>query len=956
MKKLSITALTVLCFPILALLASGASASDLIFSEYIEGSSYNKALEIYNGTGAPVDLGDYRVEVYFNGSSAAGTSLTLSGTLADGDVFVLAHSSADSAVLAVADQTYGGSLYNGDDAVALVGPNGFADVIGQIGVDPGSQWGDSSLGTQNQTLIRNSAFTSGRSDGSGSFDPADEWQSTGLDSFADLGSYTGSGGNNGGDNGNGGGVAQCGAAATPISSVQGSGAASPLVGERVEIEAVVVGDFQDTATGLGGFFLQEEDADRDNQAATSEGLFVYDNGFGTDVQPGDLVRVGGVVKEQYDLTELAQVDGVSVCGSGYSVSPAEIDLPLASADALERYEGMLAHFPQTLTVSGNYNLGRYGEVDLSLGRLYTPTNIAEPGAAALAQQSANALNRILLDDASTVQNPAVIPYPAPELRADNSLRTGASVSDLRGVIGYSFGRYRVQPVETPQFADTNPRTSAPALPGIGNLRVASFNVLNFFNGSGSFNGDGSGFPTSRGADTYEEFQRQRDKIVSAILGTGADIVGLMEIENDGYGSASAIAELVDALNSVAGGQVYAFVDPGLAQLGSDAIAVGLIYRRDRVAPLGNAATLQNFPFDDLNRQPLLQAFTQLTSGETLTVAVNHFKSKGSCPGDGSLNDDQGDGQGCWNRIRTQAADALADWVANDPSGTGTERVLVIGDLNSYARENPIAALESAGFTNLLAQFGGSAAYSYVYDAQAGYLDQALASSALLPLVTGAGEWHINADEPRSLDYNTEYKTAAQQDSLYAADPYRASDHDPVLVELDLSAGNAAPTAEFTSDASGKRMRFTDTSSDSDGHIASWQWDFGDGTGSSAQNPEHRYQQRGTYTVTLQVQDDRGAGGTIQRQVRVADGGALRARFTVHRLLNWVWVQARGPQRGGLSYHWNFGDGSELQGQGGWHRYTRGGRYAIALSVRDSAGGEHSTRRNVVIHSARWLPW
>ena len=942
---------------LLSALGSQPALADLLISEYIEGSSYNKALEIYNGTGAPVDLADYALEVYFNGSSTSGTSIALSGSLADGEVFVFAHSNADAAVLAQADQTYGGGLFNGDDAVALVRQGQPVDVIGQIGVDPGSQWGDSATGTQNQTLRRNADVASGRTDGSSAFDPALEWTSAGQDSFDDLGSHSGAGGNNGGGDNGGGDVTlgQCGESATLISAVQGTDAASPLAGQRVEVEAVVVADFQDTATGLGGFFLQEQDTDQDGLDTTSEGLFVYDSGFGVDVQVGDLVRVGGNVTEYYDFTELKQIDGVRVCSAGHSVTAAQPSLPFTSADHAERYEGMLVHFPQTLTVAGNYNLGRYGEVELSSGRLYTPTNIVEPGAAALAQQAANDLNRILLDDGSTVQNPAVVPYPAPQLSADNSLRAGDTVTDLRGVIGYGFGAYRVHPVEAPQFAAANPRTAAPALPGAGSLRVASFNVLNYFNGDGS--GNGGGFPTSRGADTQDEFQRQRDKIISAIGALGADIVGLMEIENDGYGADSAIRDLVDGLNAAAGSQVYDFVDPGLSQLGSDEIAVGIIYRADKVQPLGAAATLDSYPFDNKNRQPLLQAFTEIASGKALAVAVNHFKSKGSCPSDGSLNDDQNDGQGCWNLMRTQAADALAGWLASDPTATGTDRVLVLGDLNSYAKENPISTLKDAGYSDLLAQFGGDKAYSYVYGGQAGYLDHALANAALAPLVTGASEWHINADEPRTLDYNTEYKSAEQIDSLYRADAYRASDHDPLVVELDLGSANAAPTAGFTSEASGKRIRFADTSSDSDGIIASWYWDFGDGETSTEQNPSHRYRQAGTYTVTLQVEDDRGALASSERELVVQDSGTgPQARFSVKRFFNWVWVQERSGHGGdhNLSYRWDLGDGTEAQGQRAWHRYDQQGNYEITLTVSDSDGREDSVTRSVSVREPWWM--
>ncbi|MFI2813115.1 ExeM/NucH family extracellular endonuclease [Microbulbifer sp. JSM ZJ756] len=925
----------------------GVASADLLISEYIEGSSNNKALEIYNGTGAPVDLADYAVEVYFNGSVSPGASIGLTGALADGQVFVLAHGSADPAMLAQADQTYGGGLFNGDDAVVLSRLGQPVDVIGQVGVDPGSQWGDSAVGTQNQTLRRNEGVTSGRTDGGNTFDPLLEWTSAGQDNFDNLGSHGGADGDTGG-----GGVTmgQCGESATLVSAVQGSGAASPLDGERVEVEAVVVGSFRDTASGLGGFFLQEEDADQDGLDTTSEGLFVYDSGFGVEVQVGDLVRVVGNVTEYYDFTELTGIDGVKVCSSGHSVTAAQPVLPFASADAPERFEGMLVEFAQELTVTGHYNLARYGEAELSFGRLFIPTNIVEPGPAALAQQAANDLNRILLDDGSTVQNPGVIPYPAPQLDATNSLRAGARVAGLRGVIGYGFGAYRVHPVEAPQFSDTNPRNPAPELPGEGSLRLASFNVLNYFNGDGN----GGGFPTDRGADTPEEFQRQRDKIIAAIRAMNADIIGLMEIENDGYGADSAIRDLVDGLNTTAGAEVYGVVDPGTAQLGDDQITVGIVYRSDRVQPLGPAVTLDSYPFDDLNRQPLLQGFTEISSGGTVAIAVNHFKSKGSCPGDGSLDDDQNDGQGCWNRVRTQAAEALASWIATDPAGTGTEGVLVLGDLNSYARENPITTLKEAGYTDLLDQFGGSGAYSYIFAGQAGYLDHALANAALAPSVTGATAWHINADEPRALDYNTEYKSAEQVNSLYSADAYRASDHDPVIVELDLTPANSAPQADFTVDTANRHVQFTDLSSDADGEIARWQWTFGDGATSAEQNPKHRYAAPGEYTATLLVEDDLGATTMAQRQVVAPDAqNAQQPRFRVQRFLNWVWVSARGRGAAYQSYSWNFGDGTLAQGTGGWHRYDQRGSYRITLTATDDTGRELSASRPVTIARMGW---
>ncbi|HBO4243637.1 TPA: SpnA family nuclease [Pseudomonas aeruginosa] len=750
-----------------------ANAAELIISEYVEGSGNNKALEFYNSGSQVLDLSAYRVEFYFNGASAAGRSIDLSGSLAPSKTFVLANGVADPALLALASQRVEGSWFNGNDAVLLRRRSGeILDSLGQVGFNPGTTWGSGDVQTLDRSLVRKADIRDGDSDPIDAFDPAAQWLGYPRDTFANLGQH-GAGEPGGGEE----------AGLRPIHEVQGAGAESPLVNQRVAIEGVVVGDFQN-ASELKGFYVQQEDATVDGDPATSEGIFVYDGGNGSDVKLGDRVRVTGQVREFNGLTELVGPLQVSVLASGVALpTPAGISLPLASADALERYEGMRVQLRQTLTVNEVYNLGRYGEVLLSSGgRQMTPTNVVAPGEQAKAMQARNDLDRILLDDGRSGQNPDPIRYPAPELSAYNSLRVGDRTSAIDGVLDYSAGSYRIQPLQTPTFEAANPRPAQPAVEG--RLRVASFNVLNYFNGDGK----GGGFPTSRGANTAEEFQRQKAKIVAAILASKADIVGLMEIENDGYGEFSAIADLVNGLNaSLPQGQRYAFVNPNRAKLGSDEIAVGLIYRGDKVRTYRSAAVLDssvNPEFDDTrNRPTLAQTFQEINGGERLTIAVNHLKSKGSaCDGD----PDTGDGQGNCNLTRARAAQALVDWLAGDPTGAKEPDRLIIGDLNSYAKEDPVNVIRSAGYTDLVArQAGAGKGYSYVFSGQSGYLDHALANASLARQVRGAVEWHINADEPRVLDYNVEFKPPRQQDSLYNAEPYRASDHDPVVIGIDL---------------------------------------------------------------------------------------------------------------------------------------------------------------------------
>ena len=171
-------------------------------------------------------------------------------------------------------------------------------------------------------------------------------------------------------------------------------------------------------------------------------------------------------------------------------------------------------------------------------------------------------------------------------------------------------------------------------------------------------------------------------------------------------------------------------------------------------------------------------------GEVLVVSVNHFKSKsGGCD-----VPDARDLQGNCNAVRTAAARELATFLAADPTGTGDPDVLLVGDLNAYAMEDPVTTLLARGFTNLETTRRAdreSTGYSYGFDGQWGSLDHALASASLAAQVTGVTTWHINADEPPVLGYETAFKSAAQRATLFAPDPFRSSDHDPVLVGIRL---------------------------------------------------------------------------------------------------------------------------------------------------------------------------
>lgn len=586
---------------------------------------------------------------------------------------------------------------------------------------------------------------------------------------------------------------------TSISALQGSGQASPLEGQQVTIRAIVSGDFQDndddTLRNLGGFYVQQDEDDGDPH--TSAGVFVFEGKEAlVDISTGDRVQVSGLVTEHFGETQI-KASSVTVIGSG-QVQTTDISLPTASytmnSDGqplanLEQYEGMLVRFPQTLRVTNLRNLERFGEVGLSAGERpvqFTNANKAGESAYRLATQKI-ATRSLILDDGMRASNPSELIHLNAGAAADYSIRSGDSSKGSTGNLRYSRSQggrgdeaWRLMPVVDIQFESDNPRPDAPRIDG--DIKVASLNVLNFF--SSVDNGSPSCGPqrdqNCRGADTALELTRQLEKIVTALVLMDADIIGLIELEND---ADAAISTIVNSLNRRLGSAQYGFIDTG--EILDDAIKTGFLYRSLTIAPLGSFALLtssEDSRFDITRHRPALaQTFRALNSGAVLTVVVNHFKSKGSSCDDGG-DPNIGDGQGNCNQTRNIAAAALADWISTDPTASGDDDFLIIGDLNAYALEDPLLTFRNAGFTNLLA--AEQSAYSYVYDGKTGALDHALANVTLKPQVVAAMAWHINADEPALLDYNLENGRDA---SLFdPKTPYRASDHDPIIIGLDLA--------------------------------------------------------------------------------------------------------------------------------------------------------------------------
>lgn len=601
-----------------------------------------------------------------------------------------------------------------------------------------------------------------------------------------------------------------------ISEIQGSGAASTLVGNTVTIQGIVVGDFQnddaDTGRNLGGFYVQEEDADADGSAATSEGIFVFDSSFGTDVNIGDQVTVTGLVDEFFGETQIDTVSAVTINSTGNSLpTAASISLPAVGTSTaqdgdlqadLEAYEGMLVNFTDELTVTEMFQLDRFNEIKLSQGgRLEQFTQNNAPSVSGYATHQEDIAKRtITYDDGLNVQNALIgnLDGFGPTFSTATDIRMGDTINGLSGVLDYKWagnsasqGTWRVRATEdgSNTFTKVNNRPAAPADVG-GDLKVVSLNVLNFFT---TLDANGATTDTGldpRGADTQSEYDRQLQKLVTAILDMDADVYGLVEVENSN--TSAALAALTAELNNQApAGTTYSFINTGA--IGSDAIAVGFLYKANSVTPEGNFAVLDTSAFldpnntgSDRNRPALAQTFKENATGELFTPVVNHFKSKGSSGVQaGTADAEQNDGQGNWNDTRTKAAIALDTWLDTDPTNSGDPDVLILGDLNAYAQEDPITTLEGLGYTDLADQFIGTDAYSFVFDGQVGTLDYAMANADLLSQVTGATEWHVNADEPDAIDYNEDF--GRDPNIFDASVPYRNSDHDPVIVGLDLTS-------------------------------------------------------------------------------------------------------------------------------------------------------------------------
>ena len=615
----------------------------------------------------------------------------------------------------------------------------------------------------------------------------------------------------------------------PDIQTAGDGDDSQLINQTVETKGVVTAAYPKgenaNLKGLEGFTIQTPGTGGtwDPARTASDGLFVF-MGKSSATMPsiGDCVVVKGKVAEYsgvknataatQSLTQLLP-QSITAATDCDPVKPTELS-GVPTQDQMEALESMLVLPKDTWTITDNYKTNRYGTLSLTPGTevLRTATDVVAPGAPAQAYEAENAAKTIDLDDASTTdltnfkQNGHKERYAY--LANGAPARVGYHVTFTKPVVLESrFGSFVFQPTQmTAGNPDRSPVTitgERPAAPSVsGDTKVATFNVLNYFSDLGENEPGCKGYEDRdhkyvtdkncklRGAWSSQAFANQQTKIVQAINTIDADVVALEEIENPVASGVStdrdgALKSLVNALNAAAGSEVWAYVpSPSTAPANEDVIRIAFIYKKAKIAPVGDSVIYDDPAYTGLARQPLAQEFKPITDanheGKNFVVIANHFKSKGSAPknlsgAEAAANTDNGDGQGNSNGVRVKQARALATF-AQRFNGTPT---LLVGDFNAYTKEDPLKVLTDAGWTHE----SGHGDSSYVYGGRSGSMDHVFANSAAHPLITEVKSWAVNAQESIAFEYSRANYNAYL--AFEADNPYRASDHNPEIIGLNL---------------------------------------------------------------------------------------------------------------------------------------------------------------------------
>jgi len=623
--------------------------------------------------------------------------------------------------------------------------------------------------------------------------------------------------------------------AKTIAEIQGTGASSPLAGQTVVTKGVVTAKYP--TGGLNGIYIQTDGTGgaTDPTPGASDGLFVFGaNSGAATVAIGDFVEVTGPVSEFFGSTQIVPgAGGVAVINGEphVGVTP-QPTLPGSTCTlgacpdaatleaAREAHEGELYRPAGDITVTNAFSLtnGANGFMEIGLAiddePLVAPTEVEDAQSGDVAGRTAyNRAHAITLDDASSFNyTRAQSDIPMPWITRDQSVRVGAAATFVGNVIlEYRNNNWKIQPTSqvtdigagTVRFEQTRAANATPAAVG-GDLKLGTFNVLNYFNTTGADFDAGPGSCTyffdrtgtdpvtnnnctpdgPRGAAQKEDFLRQQAKIVTAINTMKADVVSLEEIENSvklGEDRDDALTALTRALNTAAGTTAWAFVpSPSAAQLppveAQDVIRNAFIYNPSKIETVGASKVLLGSAAFSNARQPLAQAFKAKggRNADAFGVIVNHFKSKGSGVDDGT-------GQGNANPDRIAQAQALAAFADEFKSVRGISKIFLTGDFNAYSEEDPIQVLEAAGYTKLESSTPGEESYNF--SGLSGSLDHVFANAAALPDVTGADIWDINAGESIAYQYSRfNYNVT---DFFDGTSPFAASDHNPEIVGVNV---------------------------------------------------------------------------------------------------------------------------------------------------------------------------
>jgi predicted extracellular nuclease len=800
------------------------------------GSTYNADfVELYNPTAAPISVaGDY-IHYRSAGGGSGGTPAALTGSVpAHGHYLIqmsapgsngIALPTPDAGPFGFTMAAAGGQIFllAGSTPITTSGDMaGVAGVVDMVGASGSSSYETAPAGaaTTASSLQRND---------------------TGVDSdnnSADLAVKTVDPQNT---TSGGGGTPD--PTVQTIAEIQGTDTdTSPFVGKPVTTTGVVTATYP--SGGFFGYVLQTDGTGTgaDATPGASDAVYVYQPAGAVTATIGHSLTVTGTVSEfktstsPRSLTELT-VPAAGVVDNGPAatgVTALETAYPTTDAGR-EAHESELLSPTDRFTVTDNYSTNQYGEIGLATGdhQLWQPTDLSNPNldpAGIAAVQADNAARKVTLDDGASTSflNSST---PMSWLTPDNPVRIGSSATLHEPVVlDYRNGLWKLQPTtrvtgagtDVATFSDTRSANQTPQPVG-GDLKLGTFNVLNYFNTTGmewvssghtctfyddragshvtdkecSDNGPRGAAESSGGDDLTAptaDLERQRTKEVEAINTMDADILSLEEIENSvalGEGDRDdALTSLVDALNADAGHTRWAYApSPAGADLPptgqQDVIRTAFIYNPDTVSLVGPSQVLSDLsdPGEAFAnaREPLAQEFKRKGAFDSdgFLVVVNHFKSKGDS--DPKATGDNADGlQGAFNGDRVRQARAVVDFAHDTAAADGIRKVFLVGDFNSYTHEDPMQVLYGAGYVNQASDDPRDT--SYEFGGMAGSLDHVLANTAAANLVTGRDVWQINAEESVGFEYSRYNYNATL---LYQPNQFRASDHNPELVGLSV---------------------------------------------------------------------------------------------------------------------------------------------------------------------------